>query len=60
MGHAFQVSDAQSRSPGTQPTSYVLLSTYSGVVSLEGKPRMVAHFFPGVRGNHNSDLISST
>lgn len=60
MGHAFQVSDAQSRSSGTQRTCYVLLSTYSGVVSLEGKPRMVAHFFSGVRGNHNSDLISST
>lgn len=61
MGHAFQVSDAQSRSSGTQPTSYVPLCTsYSGVISLGGKTKNGGSFFSGVRGKHNSDLISST
>ena len=46
MGHAFQVSEAQSRSSGTQPTSYVLLYTsYSGVISLGGKTKNGGSFF---------------
>lgn len=45
----------------TQPTSYALFCTYSGIISLKGKLRIVAKFcFSGVRGKHNTDLIPST